>query len=245
MKKPIFSILTPTHNRAKDFLAATIKSVQKQKEDGFTHEHIIVDNDSTDNTAELVKEFAREDKRIIYIKNNRNFGPGDALNIAFKKSKGEFIVPLDDDDLLPRSSLQIRHDFFQKNKRAKWSYGFSLFIKSDDKLFEDLSEYSVFRPPEKNAFQSLLKRCFIPNGTVTIRRACVKLVGKWGEKWRSQDYDYWLRLAEKGIKPHLIKSYLCLYRVHPNRITEENKTSGGNPEEGEYYKKRFFSKMNK
>lgn len=241
MKKPLFSILTPTHNRA-EFLTANIKSVQNQKKDDFTYEHIIVDNDSTDNTAAVVKKLAREDERIIYIKNNRNFGPGDALNIAFKKSKGKFIIPLDDDDLLPRSSLRIRNNFHKKNPRAKWTYGLSLFIDKNNKLLDGLLEYAVYRPPEKNAFKSLLKRCFIPNGTVTLDRSCVKLNGGWGEKLRTQDYDFWLRLAEKKIKPYLIESYLCLYRVHKNRITEKIKKEGGVPEEGEYYKKRFFSK---
>jgi glycosyltransferase involved in cell wall biosynthesis len=95
-------------------LAANIRSVQNQKEDNFIHEHIIVDNDSTDDTAEVVKKIARKDKRIIYIKNNRNLGPGDALNIAFKKSKGKLIVPLDDDDLLPRSSYALEIIFLKK-----------------------------------------------------------------------------------------------------------------------------------
>ncbi len=113
MGKPLFSILTPTWNRA-EFLTANIKCIQNQKENGFTHEHIIVNNNSDDNTDEIVKKFASEDKRIVYIKNDRNYGPGDALNIAFKKAKGKFIIPLDDDDLLPLSSLQIRHDFLKK-----------------------------------------------------------------------------------------------------------------------------------
>ncbi len=241
MKKPFFSILTPTHNRA-EFLTANIRSIQNQKEEGFTHEHIIVDNNSTDDTAKIAKKFVREDKRIIYIKNNRNFGPGDALNIAFKKSKGKFIVPLDDDDLLPRSSLQIRYNFLKKNPRAQWTYGRSLFINKNNKLLENLGEYNIYRPQAKNAFQSLLKRCFVPNGTATIDRSCIKTVGGWGEKLRTQDYDLWLRLAEKKFKPYLIEGYLCLYRVHPGQLTKKSAADGGNPEERKYYSERFFSK---
>ncbi len=242
MKKPFFSIITPTHNRADDFLGDIIKSIQNQKEEGFEHEHIIVDNDSTDGTAKLVKNLAKKDKRIVYIKNDRNFGPGDALNIGFKKSKGEFIIPLDDDDLLPRSSLQIRCDFLKKNKKAKWTYGLSLFIKKENKLFDDLLEYNTYRPPAKDAFQSLLKRCFVPNGTATIHRSCIKTVGGWEEKLRTQDYDMWLKLAEKKIKPYFIDSYLCLYRVHPDQITKKDIKTGGSQEEKDYYQKRFFHK---
>lgn len=119
-----------------------------------------------------------------------------------------------------------------------------MFIKEDGRLFDDLLEYSTFRPPAKNAFQSLLKRCFIPNGTVTLERSCIKSVKGWGEKLHTQDYDMWLRLAEKGIKPRLIESYLCLYRIHPNQLSKADKLSGGIPEEGKYYEERFFSKKN-
>jgi hypothetical protein len=117
-----------------------------------------------------------------------------------------------------------------------------LFIGEDGKIFDDLLEYSVYRPPEKNAFQSLLKRCFIPNGTTTIDRSCIKTVGGWSEKLRTQDYDLWLRLAEKKFKPYLIESYLCLYRVHSGQLTKKNAADGGNPEERKYYSERFFSK---
>src|SRR4051812_1692017 len=117
-KKNLFSILTPTLNRANEFLPQTILSIQNQKEDGFSHEHIIVDNGSKDNTEKVVKAFAKKDKRIKYVKSKTNLGAAGGLNLALKNSSGEFVIPLDDDDMLPLSSLQFRYNFLKRNPKA-------------------------------------------------------------------------------------------------------------------------------
>lgn len=235
MKKPLYSILTPTYNRGANFLPQTIRSIQNQKEDGFTHEHIIADNASTDKTEKIVREFAKKDKRIIYVKNKSNLGAAGGLNSAFKKSKGDFIIPLDDDDLLPMSSLQMRHNFHQANPKIKWSYGYSLFIDQNNKLTDKIMEYSIAFKKERTDFLSLWGRCYIPNGTVTMKREIVEKVNGWTPGVQTQDFDMWLRLAAAKIHPYLIESYLCLYRVHRNQMTKKLIKRGTFNIERDYY----------
>ncbi|HMP67475.1 MAG TPA: glycosyltransferase [Candidatus Paceibacterota bacterium] len=242
MKKNLISIITPTHNRS-DFLRQNIISLQKQKEDGFEHEHIIVDNDSTDNTAEMVAEMAKEDPRIIYIKNNRNIGPGDALNIGFARSNGDLIVPADDDDLFPLSSLQFRFNFMTKNPDIDWSYGHSIFIDENNKLWKDLLEYRTTRDEKSTLLETLLVRCFVSGGTVTIRRNCIEKVSGWTVERPLQDYDMWLRLANADCKLGHIDSYLYYYRIHQGQITNFHKKENTYIKEAEYY--RNFYKNSK
>ena len=98
-----FTIITPTFNR-EDMLQTTIKSVQAQT---FTDwEMIIVDDGSTDNTEQIVKELFLKDERIKYFK-KPNTGQADSLNVGASKASGEFLTFLDSDDEAYPNWLEI------------------------------------------------------------------------------------------------------------------------------------------
>jgi len=235
----LISIITPTHNRGKNYLSQLIQSVAKQAEVGFKHEHIIVDNKSTDNTRKLVRALAKKDPRIKYIYNPRNLGAADALNVGFQKSKGEFIVPADDDDLLPPQSLQSRFDFFQQNPKAKWAYGHLLYIDDTNRLIDGPREMDMRRSSIKNLVHGLLYKYFIPGGTVTVRRECIKKIGGWNPDLMTQDYDLSLRLAEAGYIPHEIGNYLYFYRKHPQQSHKLQIQKGVYAKERAYYLDKY------
>jgi glycosyltransferase involved in cell wall biosynthesis len=239
MKKPLISVLTPTYNRAKNYLSLTIESVLGQNTPNFDLQYVIVDNCSTDKTAHLVKRYTQKDRRVLYIKNTRNIGPGDGLNVALRHAKGDWVVPLDDDDLLPRNSLSARINFHKANKQAQWSYGYSLFIDQDNCLWTDLLEFNTQRKFYSNTLKDLLERCFIPNGTVTVARKAVEKVGGWDTQVKTQDYDMWLKLAAAHLEPHLIETYLCLYRVHKQQIGKVHKNTGVYIKEKEMYRAKY------
>ncbi|HMO78969.1 MAG TPA: glycosyltransferase [Candidatus Paceibacterota bacterium] len=244
-----FSIITPTHNRS-FFLKKNIESIQKQKLVGvdFDYEHIIVDNNSTDDTEKIVQEIAKLDPRIIYIKNDRNIGPADALNIGFKKSVGKYIIPADDDDLFPMSSLKFRYDFMSQNSQIDWSYGYSIFIDENDCLWKDLLEYNIkFYDLDHNdsdlVFEKLFERCFISGGTVTIKRECIEKVGGWDISRKTQDFDMWLRLANENFRLARINSYLYYYRVHPNMSSKIHKKENIYSEEQRFYLEKYKNRI--
>lgn len=236
--QPLISVITPTHNRA-NFLVQNIQSIREQKQVGFDHEHIIVDNNSTDNTAELVRELTKDDPRIIYIHNPRNLGAADALNVGFSKATGDFIVPLDDDDMLPLNSLQFRFNFFQRQPEMQWAYGHSIFVDADNRLLKNLLEYRVSHEKKGNDLDNLFERNFIPNGTVTMRRECIQAVDGWDSEIVTQDYDMWLKLAHRGFKLGYIESYLCYYRVHKNQISKIHMNDGTMEKESLYYRNKY------
>ena len=89
-----FTIITPTFNR-EDMLQTTIKSVQAQTFADW--EMIIIDDGSTDNTEQIVKELFLNDARIKYFK-KPNTGQADSLNVGASKASGEFLTFLDSDD---------------------------------------------------------------------------------------------------------------------------------------------------
>lgn len=231
--RPIISILTPTYNRAKTFLMETIESVQKQSEQGFTHEHIIADNASEDRTEEVVRRYMITDPRIRYIKNDKNLYASGALNVAFEHSRGDLIVPLDDDDVLPPLSLQVRFDEMRNNPHLQWTSGRALFIDpesrpiaSSDRYVENILPYldknKELLDPEM-FFLALLEKWLIFNGTVTIRRECIETVGKWDPEFTEiQDLEMWTKLAAKHYEYKFLDDCLLFYRLHENQATKKN-----------------------
>jgi len=97
MKKLFISIITPTFNRAKVLLEA-VKSVQNQMPSEIDWEMVIQDDGSTDETKEVFSKI--KDSRIKYYYRKENKGVNATRNEAIKKSKGDFILFLDSDDIL-------------------------------------------------------------------------------------------------------------------------------------------------
>lgn len=111
MKKcPQFSIVIPTFNRSSELLAA-INSIEKQTADDW--ECIVVDDGSTDNTAELVTRCQSRNNRIKYIRINHG-GASAARNSGIERSSGKIICFLDSDDLYEKHTLSLFAQAFEK-----------------------------------------------------------------------------------------------------------------------------------
>lgn len=95
IKKPFFSIVIPTYNRA-DLLKATIAIILEQTFHDF--EIIISNNASTDNTKKIVKSF--KDPRIKYFENKKNLGAEPNMKKAISYARGNYIFTLGDDDFI-------------------------------------------------------------------------------------------------------------------------------------------------
>ena len=96
MQQSLISIITPFKNTAA-YLEDCINSILKQSYTNW--ELLIVDDHSTDNSYKIVETFAANDSRIQLFK-NKGFGIIDALQIAFKHSKGNFVTRMDSDDIM-------------------------------------------------------------------------------------------------------------------------------------------------
>jgi len=235
----LISVITPTHNRSQTYLIECVKSIANQSEKGFTHEHIIVDNKSTDKTKEIIQALAKNDPRIKYVYNPRNMGAADALNVGLKKAKGSLIVPLDDDDLLPSHSLQWRFNYFKNNPKTNWTYGRIRFIDQNGKLIKGLAEIDANPLKIKNLVHGLLIKNFILSGTVTVKRDCLIKIKGWNPKMKTQDYDISLRLAAAGFIPKKINKYLSLYRKHSEQSHKDQIKNGTYTKERAIYLKQF------
>jgi len=111
-KLPKISIISPVYNRGK-YLFRFIKSLQNQNFNEI--EIILIDDCSMDNTKTLIKNYKEVDKRIILIQNNKNKGTFASRNIGILKSKGEYLMLPDPDDILEQGCLKYFYNLAKKN----------------------------------------------------------------------------------------------------------------------------------
>ena len=100
----VISIITPCYNAA-PYIATTIKSVQQQTFTGW--EMIVVDDGSTDDSAEIVRQISQQDSRIKLVQ-KENGGSASARKIGLSLAKGEYLQFLDADDRLDKHKLQLQ-----------------------------------------------------------------------------------------------------------------------------------------
>ena len=110
--KPLLTVLMPVYN-AEKFLKDSTDSILKQTYSDF--ELLILDDASTDNSLKIIKDYAKEDKRIKVLVNKTNQKQAKCRNRLLKNSKTEFIAWMDADDISLEDRLQTQMDFLKQN----------------------------------------------------------------------------------------------------------------------------------
>lgn len=186
MSNILFSIIIPTYNRA-DFIVKTIQSALNQTYTNF--EVIVVDDDSTDNTKELVT--AIKDERVNYYK-KANAERGAARNFGVNKAKGDYISFLDSDDLLYPDYLKEANLFIQKNASIHIFHQLFEIKNTDGKIIQS-ADYT-----NNNVFNSLItKGNFMACQGMFLHVDFAKhhLFVDDRDLAGSEDYELWLRIA--------------------------------------------------
>src|SRR6188768_972428 len=108
MDQPVISILTPTRDRAASFLPLAVASVAALRL-ACAYEHVIVDDASTDGTPDYLAGVAARDARVRPVLHEAPRGVAAARNSAARAARGQFLVDLDDDDLLLAGGVERRY----------------------------------------------------------------------------------------------------------------------------------------
>lgn len=216
------SIIMPAFN-AQKYLAASIQTAQQQTFENW--ELIVVNDGSTERTAEIAREFAHADKRI-HVVSRANGGQGAARNTGLQHSRGEWIAFLDADDLWMPRKLELQ-------LAAAREHGADL-VCSNGAIFwdESLGNEAQIEQPNYPTFtgvlsgSELINRLFIANpiqnSSVLARRSSIALAGDFDESRSIQnceDYDLWFRMARSGARFYSVSEHLFRYRRHADSTT--------------------------
>ena len=219
--EPLVSVIVTTFNRA-DLLRETLDSILSQTYNNF--ELIVVDDGSTDNTEEVVKEYI--DSRLQYIKTDNWGGPARPRNVGIKESKGEYIAFCDDDDLWYSNKLTYQLEQFRNNSYGLCFTNYDYIDRYSNKINRKHKIKKRYLNLTFNKF--ILAGGCILNSSVMIKREVVDTVGLINEDLcliAIEDRDYWARILKK-YKAVSIDKELVSYRINSiNSIWDATKNN--------------------
>lgn len=209
------SIIIPCYN-AEKYISETLKSVFSQTFGDY--EVLLIDDGSTDDSLQLVREQYGEKVRIFTQKNKRVAA---ARNVGLAQSAGEYLSFLDADDIWLPEKLELQTEFLDANKGVDLVY-------SDTYEFNDLKGIfpKTWLQKRKHFTGSVFKEIFIanfiPTSTVMLRKSCLEDSGYFDEDLLGcEDGNLWMRIAlnhEIGC----LEKPLAKYRINPVGISHRH-----------------------
>jgi len=209
------SVVLPVYNQEK-YIAETIESVLSQTYTNF--EFLILDDGSTDNSAEIIRIYAAKDTRIkAYFEPNS--GKSDATNNLVSKSIGAWCAFLDADDVMMPQRIERQLSFHAANPKANASSSNCYYINENGNMF-GTQRYSGLATLEefKQAAETEVITCAY-SGLMVAKEAFVAIGGLRSKYEPCEDFEFFNRLAEKGFVLLVIPEVLMKYRMHPSAVT--------------------------
>ena len=200
----LISVVIPCYN-PKALVEETIAGVSRQ-----THaewEIVVVDDGSDDPESLGILENIEQRKlpRVTLVRHPENRGPAAARNTGFRHSRGRYVVPLDSDDLLAPTMIEVCLREMEAHPDAGFAY-FDYRVFGDRNYIEYPGEYNLYRLLNEN----FMAHC------IFVRREAWEDAGGYDEwlRWSYEDWDFSLHLGEKGWYGHYIPQTLFAYRTH-------------------------------
>ena len=183
----LVSIITPVFN-ASLFIGEAIQSVISQTYQDW--ELIVVDDCSTDNTAEVVSFFAENDSRIQLIKSEVHSGgyPSIPRNKGIESAKGRFIAFLDADDIWEPDKLESQIALFDGKTPIVFS-NYQVISKNGEKI-------TTIQVPSRVTYNMLLKLNYIACSSAVVDTKCTGAF--LFPVVHYEDYALWLSLLRSG-----------------------------------------------
>lgn len=211
MEKEKISIITPVYNCEK-LIEKIIECVLNQTYKNW--EWLLVDDCSPDDSAIIIKKYAKNDNRIKYFKLSENSGAAVARNKALAESTGRFVAYLDADDLWKNDKLEKQVKFMLENQYSFTCTDYEKITETGNSLNK------IIKIPKKVDYNLFLRNTIIQTVGVMVD---TKLTGKELLKMpnirRRQDAATWCQLLKNGHDCYECPENLSYYRVVTNSLS--------------------------
>ncbi|WPO79500.1 glycosyltransferase family 2 protein [Flavobacterium sp. KACC 22761] len=212
MENPLFSILVANYNNG-HFFKDCYESVLNQTY--YNWEVIIVDDASTDNSVEIIKQITGDDSRFKLFENKNNKGCGYTKNRCAQLAQGEILGFLDPDDALKENALEVMVSEHIKILKAAIITSKYEFVDLEMN-FKEASKYGSFVPSNKS-YLTYAKGALTHFATFK-KSFYLDSPGIDSKMKRAVDQDLYYKLEETGSHSFVDK-VLYSYRVHKNSIS--------------------------
>ncbi len=200
------SIIIPCYN-TETYLKEAIESVLCQTRPA--DEIIVVDDGSTDRSAELASSFGSP----VRVLSQENRGLAGARTSGLKKSTGDYVLFLDADDLLDEAALEVLCDHVRDNLEAAAVMDCAMFEHDPG------SPYSIHNVSVDAFFPSIIRGNIAPVHSWFVPRRLVADAGGFNSKLHIfEDWECWCRVALRGAKLLPVPYVGALYRRHPDSM---------------------------
>ena len=204
------SIVLPTYNGER-FITDAIESIIAQTYDNW--ELIIVNDCSSDGTVSIIEKYLRNDTRIRLINNEKNLKLPNSLNVGFKNAKGNLLTWTSDDNLYFPSAIEDMVNTIKSSGNIMLAY-------ADCNIINEAGNQigiALLPSPYHIVLGNNIGACFL------YTREAYEKVGNYDDDlFLAEDYDYWIRIYQKGEFKHLEKIlYSC--RRHSASLTSTKK----------------------
>ena len=204
IEKPLVSVIMPAYN-AERYIEKSIRSVQRQTWPDW--ELIVLDDCSSDRTAEVAAGLAREDDRIRLYTNEQNLGVARTRNRGLELCRGDYVAFLDSDDAWRPEKLELQLKCARETGADLVYTSYAIVDAGGEKKCRD------FLVPADVSFEGLLRENVI--GCSTVMLSLPVLEGKgFREDFFHEDYVLWLQLLNAGRKAAGVEKVLVDYFFH-------------------------------
>ena len=194
------SIIVPCFNQSA-FIAEALDSVSSQTYRDW--ECIVVDDGSTDDSADIIQRRVHHDTRFIYVR-KANGGVSSARNLGFARATGDYFLPLDADDRLHPAFLHKVMACFSEHPQTDLVHCKARLFGAKNKVWW-LPSYS---------YEKLLWQNMLINSSVFRREGFARSAGYAEEMVHGfEDWEFYIRLLNPGSQVRLVSSALFFYRV--------------------------------
>lgn len=202
------SVVIGTFNRA-NYIAECLDSMLRQTRP--LDEIVVVDDGSTDNTADCVRAYG---DRVRYV-HKENGGRASALNHGLERSLGDWIWFFDDDDVAEPDALERMLAALVADPKADFAYSSQIIGREgpDGRMVRERVVPLPAVPPEQLFHHALKEYPFLTQGML-IHRRCFEAVGAFDPRYlRGQDYEFYMRLLRR-FRGTPVKGATFVWRVH-------------------------------
>ncbi len=219
---PRVSVVLPAFNAAAT-IAAAVESIRNQTLTDW--ELIVVDDGSTDATADIVAAIARVDERVT-LRREPHRGVADAANTALTAARGEFVARMDADDVALPARLARQAEFLESPVNAAVGVVSSLVTFGGDRATREgyarhVDWLNTLVTPEAVALNRFIESP-VANPSVMFRRELVARHGAFLAGDFPEDYELWLRWLDAGVRIAKLPEVLLQWNDPPTRITRND-----------------------
>lgn len=224
MKKPLISIILPAKN-AENFLRETLDSIHNQSYDLW--ECICVNDNSTDQTAQVLKEYAVKDARFTALDNSGK-GVISALQRGYKQSKGELITRMDADDLMPEYKLSVLSNVLLERGKGHVATGKIKYFNALGDGFLNYERWLNGLVEDENHWAHIYKECVIASPNWMLFREDFDELRAFDSQIYPEDYELVFRMYAAGLKVAGVNQVTLLWRDHALRASRTSELYADN-----------------